>query len=139
MQISTRYSIALHILTCIEIYEDKDKVTSDYLAESIQVNPVIIRKILQQLKSANIVKVNRGTGGAHLLKEAKDISMYEVYMAVSCIKKEGLFNLHNNPNPECPVGKNIKNTLDERFYQIQKVMEDKMKSISLKDIVDDII
>ena len=49
------------------------------------------------------------------------------------------FNLHNNPNPECPVGKNIKNTLDEKFYQIQKVMEDKMKSISLKDIVDDII
>lgn len=138
MQISTRYSIALHILVCIDIFSDKEKITSDYLAKSIQVNPVIIRKILQQLKRANILQVNRGSGGATLLKDSGDIDMYEVYKAVSCVDENGLFNFHDNPNPHCLIGKNIKNTLEDKFVEIQTAMENKMKNITLKDIVDDI-
>lgn len=64
MQISSRFTIAIHIFACIDAFEDEYKITSDFLAESINVNPVVIRRILQQLKAANLISVTRGSGGA---------------------------------------------------------------------------
>jgi DNA-binding IscR family transcriptional regulator len=52
MQISSRFTVALHIFTCVDTFKDEHKVTSDFLASSINTNPVIIRKILTQLKNA---------------------------------------------------------------------------------------
>ena len=57
MQISSRFTIAIHIFACMETFGKDYKITSDFLASSINVNPVIIRKILSQLKNA-------GGGGA---------------------------------------------------------------------------
>lgn len=50
MQISSRFTIAIHMLACMETFKDDYKITSDFLASSINVNSVIIRKILLQLK-----------------------------------------------------------------------------------------
>jgi DNA-binding transcriptional regulator YhcF (GntR family) len=66
MQISSRFTLAIHIIACIETFKNEYKVTSDFLAGSTNVNPVIVRKILGQLKSAGIVEVARGSGGAVL-------------------------------------------------------------------------
>ena len=63
MQISSRFTIAIHMLTCIETFKEDYKVTSDFLASSINVNPVVIRRILSQLRDAGIIEVKRGTGG----------------------------------------------------------------------------
>ena len=62
MQISSRFTVALHIFTCVDTFKDEYKVTSDFLAGSIGTNPVIIRKILTQLQSAGLITVARGTG-----------------------------------------------------------------------------
>ena len=61
MQISSRFTVALHIFTCVDVFKDQYKVTSDFLAGSINTNPVIIRKILSQLSKANLITVARGT------------------------------------------------------------------------------
>ena len=58
MQISSRFTLAIHIIACIETFKNEYKVTSDFLADSTNVNPVIVRKILGQLKSAGIVAVS---------------------------------------------------------------------------------
>ena len=63
MQISSRFTLAIHIFACIDTFGSECKVTSDFLARSTNVNPVIIRKILGQLKGAGLVDVARGTGG----------------------------------------------------------------------------
>ena len=62
MQISSRFTIAVHILTCIKYFEGHIFITSEFLAGSIGVNPVIIRQIIIKLKKAGIVKVGRGRG-----------------------------------------------------------------------------
>lgn len=62
MQISSRFTIAVHIFACIDTFKNDFKITSDFLASSVNVNPVIIRKILSQLKSADLVTVQRGSG-----------------------------------------------------------------------------
>ena len=68
MQISSRFTIAVHIFACIKTFENDYKITSDFLAGSTNVNPVIIRKILGQLKGADLIEVARGTGGAKITR-----------------------------------------------------------------------
>ena len=68
MQFSSRLTIATHILLCIEIFKKDYKVTSNFLAGSLNVNPVIVRNVLGQLSSAGIVEIKAGVGGADLSK-----------------------------------------------------------------------
>ena len=138
MQISSRFTIALHILTCIEEFKNDYKITSDFLSSSINVNPVVIRRILQKLKSAGIITVARGNvGSMEINKDLKDITFYDVYKAVDCVDDEGLFHFHENPNPLCPVGRNIHNVLDKRLDAIQQAMEDEMKKSTLADVINE--
>ncbi|MCI8292382.1 MAG: Rrf2 family transcriptional regulator [Hespellia sp.] len=137
MQISSRFTIAIHVLVCIETFKNDHKVTSDFLASSVNVNPVVIRRLLQQLKKAGIIHVRRGSGGADFEKPLDEITLLDVYNAVECVERGELFHFHENPNPLCPVGKNIHAILDERLEEIQRAMEKEMASISIQDIMDD--
>ncbi|MBR1945832.1 MAG: transcriptional regulator, partial [Alphaproteobacteria bacterium] len=80
----------------------------------------------------------RGTGGAYLEQSADEISLLDVYKAIEPLEKETLFRFHENPNPECPVGRNIHEILDGRLSAIQEVMELKLRSMSLADIMSDL-
>ena len=119
MQISSRFTIAVHILICIETFKEDYKITSDFLASSVNVNPVVIRRLLQQLKKAGIINVKRGSGGAYIEKPLDKITLLDVYNAVECIDNGNLFHFHENPNSRCPVGRNIHAVLDRRLDSIQ--------------------
>ncbi|ATV36680.1 Rrf2 family transcriptional regulator [Fusobacterium pseudoperiodonticum] len=134
MQISSRFTIALHIFTCIETFKNDYKITSDFLAGSINTNPVIIRKILTQLKNAGLITVARGTGGISPTRPLKEISFYDVYQAIEPVENGDLFNFHSSPNPQCPVGKNIHALLDGKLKAIQLAMENEMKKYTLDDL-----
>ncbi len=136
MQISSRFTIAVHVLTCIDTFKN-EKVTSEFLASSVQVNPVIIRNILGQLKAADIIKVQRGSGGSTIIKPLNDITFYDIYEAVECINNDELFHFHENPNQDCPVGRNIHHALDDKLQQVQTALENKLKQITLQDVIDD--
>ncbi len=138
MQISSRFTIAIHIFSCINTFEKERKVTSDFLASSVEVNPVVIRRILLQLKAAGLVSVQRGTGGTAIAKPLDEITFLDIYKAVECIEDGKLFHFHENPNMECPVGRNIHKVLDEKLERVQKAMEQEMDSITLADIVRDL-
>ncbi len=64
IQISSRFTLAIHIFVCMDVFGGEYKVTSDFLAGSTNVNPVVIRKIPGQLKGAGLITVARGNGGA---------------------------------------------------------------------------
>lgn len=138
MQISSRFTIAIHMLTCMETFKEEYKITSDFLAGSIRVNPVIIRRILSQLKDAGMIEVKRGTGGAAIVKPLDEITFLDVYRAVECIEDDTLFHFHENPNPDCPVGKNIHNILDDKLIRVQEAMERELQSITLADVMEDL-
>jgi DNA-binding IscR family transcriptional regulator len=129
--------MATHILACIDTFKDDHKLTSDFLAGSVNVNPVIIRKLLQQLKAAGIIEVARGTGGVKIIKPLNEITLYDLYVAVESVENGELFHFHENPNQECPVGRNIHNVLDKRLVQAQMAMEEELKKDTLADILAD--
>lgn len=134
MQISSRFTVALHIFTCVETFKDQYKITSDFLAGSINTNPVIIRKILTQLKNAGLITVARGTGGVNLTRPLNEISFYDVYEAIEPVENGDLFSFHTSPNPQCPVGRNIHNLLDDKLKAIQFAMEAEMKKYTIEDL-----
>ena len=137
MQISSRFTMAIHMFACIDTFSDM-KMTSDFMAGSIGTNPVIIRKLLGQLKAAGLVEVARGTGGVTITKPLDEITFLDVYKAVECAPDEELFHFHENPNQECPVGRNIHHVLDEKLSQVQKAMEDELSKITLEEVKNDI-
>ena len=110
-------------------------MTSEFLASSVNVNPVVIRRLLQQLKTAGIVNVARGSGGAEIIKPIDEITLLDIYNAVECVRDQNLFHFHENPNPLCPVGRNIHNVLDVRLESIQTAMEKEMSSVTIADVM----
>lgn len=133
MQFSSRLTIATHILLCIEVFKDDYKVTSNFLAGSINVNPVIIRNVLGLLSSAGIVEIKAGIGGASLAKSPDEITLLDIFKAVE--KEESLFHFHENPNPQCPVGKNVHNVMDSKLDNIQYAMENELSKITLSQLI----
>ena len=138
MQISSRFTIALHILTALETFQGQFRITSRFLSGSIQANPVIIRNILLQLKAAGFVQIPRGRGSITLLKSPNEISLLDVYKSIEPLEQDKLFSFHKNPNPQCPVGRNIHNILDWRLLSVQQAMEDRLRAMKLSDILTDL-
>ena len=129
MQITSKFTIAVHIITAIDYFKDDMKVTSNFLAGSVGANPVIVRTVMGSLKDAGIISISQGKSGIALAKGLDEITFYDIYKAIDPVGEEGLFHFHENPNIECPVGRNIHAALDARLHQIQDKMETEMKSI----------
>jgi DNA-binding IscR family transcriptional regulator len=105
MQISKKFTIAIHLLTASRYFEGQQKITSRFLAGSIGTNPVIVRNIMLQLQEAGLIDVKRGPGGITLSRPLSKITYLDIYKAVETNSQEDLFHFHENPSPLCPVGK----------------------------------
>ncbi|GGE44882.1 Rrf2 family transcriptional regulator [Pullulanibacillus camelliae] len=138
MSISSRFAVGVHILTLIEF--NKDGVSSsEYLAESVNTNPALIRKIIGMLKKADLVDVHPGIAGTKLARDLSDITLLDVYKAVNVVQDNKLFSMHENPNPKCPVGRNIQEAIMPIFSTAQRALEKVLGNVTLEDIVADIV
>ena len=134
MQITSKFTIAAHIITAIDYFKDSEKVTSNFLAGSIGANPVIVRNVMGNLKESGIIAISQGKSGISLAKELGEITFYDVYKAVDCVDDDGLFHFHENPNINCPVGKNIHIAMDDKLQKVQSVMENELSRITVADV-----
>ena len=148
MQISTKFTIAIHILAAVEYFGKKEKVTSDFLAASIGSNPVIIRNLMSDLRNAGLIEmsdlrnaglieIKRGPGGIAITRPLEQITFYDVYEAVEK-NKEDLFHFHENPNPLCPVGRNIHAALYDKLQDVQQEFEESLKKHKVSDVISDL-
>lgn len=128
-QISTRFSIAVHILSLIAV--SPNECTGDFLAGSVNTNPVVVRRIMGMLKQAGLVDVRPGVGGASLRKEPDRITLLDVYRAVNVIEDNQLFRVHEDPNPNCPVGRNIEAALQSELKEAQAAMERRLAQTTI--------
>ena len=139
MQITSKFTMAVHIITAIDYFKDSEKVTSNFLAGSVGANPVIVRNVMGNLKESGIIEISQGKSGISLAKGLDEITFYDVYKAVNCVDGEGLFHFHENPHPACVVGGNIHAALDDKLQKVQESMENELKQIHMSDVVDDLI
>ncbi|MFJ8267687.1 Rrf2 family transcriptional regulator [Peribacillus asahii] len=137
MSISSRFSVGIHILSLIE-FNKEGISSSDFLASSVNTNPAVIRKLMGMLKKAGLVEVHPGIAGAKLAKKMSEITLLDVYKAVNVVQDNELFGMHENPNPDCPVGRHIQNTIEPIFSAAQLAMEKVLGNVMLEDVVKDI-
>lgn len=138
MSISSRFAVGIHILTLIEL--NKDGVSSSqYIAKSVNTNPALIRKIIGMLKKAGLVEVHPGIAGTRLAKQLADITLLDVYKAVNVVQDNELFSVHEHPNPDCIVGRNIQNTITPILSTAQSALERVLENITIADVVTDIV
>jgi len=134
VKISSRFTVAVHILSLLAVAQNAH-CTSEWIAGSVNTNPVIIRRVLGNLKKAGLVNVRAGTGGAYLLKKLEEITLLDIYRAVDVVEEGQLFQLHNEPNPKCPVGANIQAVLQLILRRAQEAMEQILAEITMKELV----
>ncbi|KZE55604.1 Rrf2 family transcriptional regulator [Brevibacillus parabrevis] len=137
MKISSRFSIAVHILSLLSI-DANSHHTSEWIAGSVNTNPVIIRRVLGQLKKAGLVNVRAGAGGASLARELASITLLDIYRAVEVVEEGQLFHIHDHPNPACPVGANIQFVLELILLRAEHAMEAILQSVTMQELVSDL-
>lgn len=138
MSISSRFTVGVHILTLIEL--NKDGISSsEFIAGSVNTNPSLIRKIMGMLKKAGLIEVQPGIAGAKLAKEPTTITLLDVYKAVDVVKEKELFSLHDNPHPDCPVGRNIQDSITPILSSAQFALEKVLGNVTIEEVVSDII
>jgi len=136
MKSSSKFVVATHILAGLAVvYEKKtaEVVSSENIAWSVNTNPVVIRRILGELKKAGLVVTLAGSqGGAKISRDPKDIYLSEIYDAV---ENGGIFQLHyKSPNPDCPIGSNIQNVMEEPLTKAENALREQLSQISLSQI-----
>jgi Rrf2 family protein len=131
---NTRFATAIHIMTLLA-QSPHEWLTSEWIAGSINVNPVIVRKEMSVLKQAGLIMSRQGKeGGCQLAKNADVISISDIYLAIK--NTEVLGKKNNNPNPACSVGKEINNHLNTLFSETDKLVLKFLSNKSLKEFSD---
>lgn len=135
MKQSSQFSLSVHILSMLYFAEKiQSSVTSESMAGSANTNPVVIRRLLSKLRKAGMVASRRGpSGGFYLNTSPENITLWDVFQAV---ENPRIFSSsYNEPNPACPVGRNIQNVLEAIYLRVDNRVEEELKAISLQEII----
>jgi Rrf2 family protein len=132
MPTSTRFAVAVHILTAIAVSDGKP-LRSEDLAYSVNTGAVVIRGLLSRLSDAGLTRSQLGAGGgAMLAKPARKIRLLDVYEAVEDTE---LFSMHRTPPcKNCAVGGNILDAIQPTLVRARRALEDELATTSIADI-----
>jgi Rrf2 family protein len=131
---SSRFVVAVHVMSLLALYGKKGPVCSAVIAKSVDTNPVVIRRLMSQLEGNGLVQSTSGrSGGFVLARPSGEINLAEIYQAV---EDEQVFRVHrNSENPECETAKAIFKSLMPRLAGASKAMSLALAQIHLSDIV----
>ena len=136
MSANSRMTVAVHILSYLVFAARKrsDPITSEQIAKSVRTNPVVIRRLLGQLREGGLVRSQRGANaGWRLARSPKAISLLDVYKAVH----DGpLFGLHASPpNPQCPIGRGLPSTLRKVYGTLEDELRRQLGRTSVDEVL----
>ncbi|QVQ51238.1 Rrf2 family transcriptional regulator [Spiractinospora alimapuensis] len=134
MSISSQCAVAIHALTYIARWEGDRLSSSAEIAESLESNPVLVRRVLGRLRGASLVRSTEGRGGGWRLSRAADrITLDDVYAAVEL---GPLLALHAHPpNSQCVIGRHIQSILEEEFTEAEAAMRARLRETTIADML----
>lgn len=136
MPTSTRFAVAVHILTGLAVSDGKP-LRSEDIAYSVNTSAVVIRGLLSRLSDAGLTKSQLGAGGGALLaRPAAEIRLLDVYEAVEDTE---LFSLHRMPPCEsCAVGGNILPAIQPILTRAREALEKELARTTIAEIADEV-
>ncbi|GAB4234932.1 MAG: Rrf2 family transcriptional regulator [Acidobacteriota bacterium] len=130
--VNTRLSVAIHVLTLLAL-RHPEPATSEFIAGSVNTNPVVIRRILARLREAGLVASRPGVkGGWNLARDPEGITLADIYRAV---RSGDLLAVHPSPNPQCPVGRSIQGILGAYYRRAERVLEAELERATVTDLL----
>lgn len=140
MSANSRLTIAVHALTWIGLYQRRghEVATSEQIATSVNTNPVVIRRLLAELRKAGLTDARKGAGaGWTLSRDLSAITLLDVYEAV---EPGPIFALHRStPDPECVVGHGIAPALTAVYDEIETTLHEKLAQTTLENVLQDVL
>ncbi|HNP19536.1 MAG TPA: Rrf2 family transcriptional regulator [Fulvivirga sp.] len=135
MRPSTKFSTAVHI--CIYLnHTQEDIVSSSSIADSVKTNPVVIRRLIHDLRVNGIIASTSGSkGGFYLNKPASELSLWDIYLAT---REEELFK-RPKPNPDCVVSSNLKMLVHDSFIEAENSMKTVLSKVTIADMENNLI
>jgi Rrf2 family protein len=133
MNVSTRFTVTLHMLTLLAS-QPGEALTSEYIAGSVNTNPVVVRRLMKVLRERGWVSSQPGNGGGwELVASPEKLTLADVRRAVN----EGSpFSMHNqDPNPNCPVGRKIQSALGPLYDHAERAMEDDLSRTTIASLL----
>lgn len=128
-----RFAVAVHIASVLALNGD-EPATSDWIAGSVNTNPVVIRRLLSALAKAGLVKSTRGSaGGSTLARRPETITLLDISRAVEDDEAPALH--HQPPNPACLVGRAIQPVLVRVIDRAEAAREAVLAATLLSDIL----
>jgi len=127
---NTKFATALHILSLLD-YSKGERLSSEYIASSINLNPALVRKEISKLKKLGFINSKEGNGGGcSLARPSSVIFLSEIYQAV---RQAPLLGRSNSPNPACTVGRQINRHLDKLYSDAELSLTDRLSQQTLAD------
>ncbi|KKB08353.1 Rrf2 family transcriptional regulator [Devosia chinhatensis] len=130
----TRMSRMLHVL--IHMDRHVERATSERIAQMLDTNPVVVRRMMAGFREAGIVTSEKGHGGGWTLARALDqISLLDVYRAIG---EPALFNI--GPDAEvatCLVERAVDARMGETLSEAEQLLMTRFASIRVSDIAQD--
>jgi Rrf2 family protein len=134
MNTDQRFAISVHALTLLA--SSAEPLTSAAIANSVDTNPVVIRRTMASLREHGLVGSKPGAhGGWHLLRKPKQIALCDVYRSLGA---DDLLSIHKHPNKHCPIGGKITTPLKRIFNQAQIELENSLGKHTVADILADV-
>jgi len=133
MSTNSRFAVAVHVLSLMA-WSGEEPLKSEQVAESVNTNPVVIRRMLKELAEAGLVVSQTGSlGGSRLASDPAKTTLLDVYQALEC---RGVFSLHRTPpSRDCPVGVNIETVLGDVLLEVDSAVERVLQKITIDDVV----
>lgn len=130
MQASSKYTKAIQICLYLNFYKG-ERISSSRLAESLSTNPVVVRRLIKDLRDNDVVKSIAGTQGGFILnKEATSITLWDIYL----IMREDDFFQRPKVNPECKISSNLKLLVHDTFTAAEHSMESTLSAKTIEDL-----
>jgi Rrf2 family protein len=128
---NARFQIAIHILTLLS-KAGNELLSSEYIAGSLNTNPALVRKEISNLRNHGLIDSKEGkNGGYALARKADKITLDQV---LKTVKTGAVFGKSKNqPNPDCPVGKQISQNISKLYDNINDAVLSRLNKISLAD------
>ncbi|KRD13881.1 Rrf2 family transcriptional regulator [Acidovorax sp. Root267] len=131
MKRDSRLSNVLHAL--LHMAEMDGPATSDSLAQAMQTNPVVVRRLMAGLRYAGFVSSAKGHGGGWVLScPLADITLRDIHEALGAPTLLAVGNRVESPG--CVVEQAVNEALSDAFEAAEQVLLTRLGEVTLAQL-----
>lgn len=135
---SARFMTATHVMTMLAMAQraGEEPVPAPAFAFSIGTNPVVVRRLVGELRDAGLVHVARGSGGGvRLARALGEVTLADVAAAVQADDVGLARYAPGCPSGDCRVAPHIAAEVTARVAEAEAALRAQLATVTLESLV----